>query len=218
MNIYLTIIICITIFFLLWYVKRYDLPLRQLSPRRPLVVGGTNSGLGRIASSTGLRPVGSRDRDVVRVEDSHGNAPDGRVELSSNFLVKNYYQKQNYVKRVVLVIESFKNVENLLVLLRNILGQEIKVDLIILISSDETLKQNRLIHDTCILNKVGGLSFLFKESGNDTILVFIFSEGFNVFSNPRFLKKFLETENNNINGLVKVESANVKADVNKMYS
>jgi hypothetical protein len=122
------------------------------------------------------------------------------------------------VKRVVLVIESFKNVENLLVLLRNILGQEIKVDAIILISSDETLKQNRLIHDTCILNKVGGLSFLFKESGNDTIIVFIFSEGFNVFSNPRFLKKFLETENNNINGLVKVESANVKADVNKMYS
>jgi hypothetical protein len=192
MNIYLTIIICIAIFFLLWYVKSYVSQLDNVSDRM------------RFA------------HPLQQVEDLLDRGiGDG---FSSNFLVKNYYQKQNYMKRVVLVIESFKSVENLLILLRNILSQEIKVDSIILISSDETLKQNSLIHDTCILNKVGGLSFLFKESGNDTIIVFIFSEGFNVFSNPRFLKKFLETENINVNGIVKVESSNVKADVNKMYS
>lgn len=184
MNIYLTIIISITIFFLLWYVA---IPRAAKGPKRPE-----------------LPP-----RRPSSLEAANGS-------VSDNFLVKTYQQRPNYIKRVVLVIESFENVEKLLGVLRNILNQEIRVDSIILISSDRTLKKNGLVRDTCILNKVGGLSFLFKESGNDTILVFIFPEGFNAFSNPYFLKKFIET-NETINGIVKVESSNVKVDINKIY-
>lgn len=139
-----------------------------------------------------------------------------KFNLNDDILVNNYHQKSKYVKRVVLIIESFQNIETLSVLVRNILKQEIKVDAIILISSDETLRNNGLIRDTCILNKVGGLSFLFKESGDDTILVFIFSEGFNVFSDPRFLTKFLATDHR-VDGLVKVDSSTVKVDINKLY-
>lgn len=133
-----------------------------------------------------------------------------------NLLVQNYQQKQNYIKKVVLVIESFTNVEHLLNLLRNILLQEIKVDYIILISQDVTLNNIRLIQNTCILNKIGGLSLLLKESSNDTIIVFIFSEGFNSFKNPKFLKHFLKTKNN-INGIVKIETSSVNVGVDKIY-
>lgn len=209
MNIYLTIIISITIFFLLWYVKRSMeiAPLAQSPERRAF------------GCATRILIEGSK---TPRSHDLMAARFDGHRSQSltmDDFLVKNYHQRPNYMKRVVLVIETFKNVENLLVLLRNILGQEIKVDSIVLISSDQTLKKSGLIRDTCILNKVGGLSFLFKESGNDTILVFIFSEGFNAFSNPHFLKKFIETNGiPRVKGIVKIESSNVKVDINKIYS
>ena len=129
-------------------------------------------------------------------------------DAADNDLVKNYQYKPNYKNKLVLIIESFTNLEHLLTLLRCILKQEIKVDSIILISSDESLNKVQLIQNTCILNKVGGLSFLLKESGNNTTILFIFPVGFGAFIDPQFLKKFIETDTKN-NGLVKVETASV---------
>jgi hypothetical protein len=223
MDIYLTIIIFIVLF--LFCVS---LPF--------LGENATPSAKGSLSRKAESHPVvPRRSGDCTRPRDRKGVIR-GSMRYD-DLLVKTYRERRNYVKRVVLIIESFENVEALVALIRNILNQEIKVDSIILISSDQTLKNNSLIRDTCILNKVGGLSFLFKESGNNTILVFVFSEGFNVFSNPHFLKKFIETNEQNgtpspfgrglafaqrakgipSKGIVKVDLSNVHLDINKIY-
>lgn len=135
---------------------------------------------------------------------------------TDNFLVQNYHKKPSFQKRLVLIIESFENLEDLLTLLRNILQQNIKVDSIILITKDKDLNKVDLIQNTCIINKVGGLTFLLKESGINTILIFVFPECFNAFTNPDFLKKILYT-NSKVNGLVMVETDSVNVDVQKLY-
>jgi hypothetical protein len=135
-------------------------------------------------------------------------------------LVKNYHIKPSYKKKVVLIIEAVvangTNLDQLLTLVRNILTQNIKIDSIVLISQDESLNKVQLIQNTCILNKIGGLSFLLKESGNDTTLVFIFIDGYDNFKDPHFLNKFLESKNR-YNGLVQVDTNSVKVDINKVY-
>jgi hypothetical protein len=132
------------------------------------------------------------------------------------WLSKNYHTKSTFKKKVVLIIESFINLEELLTLIRNILNQDIKIDSIILISRDQSLSKVPLIQNTCVLNKVGGLSFLLKESGNNTILIFIFIEGFDNFKDPHFLNQFL-ISSKKYNGLVKVETNSVNVDIDKVY-
>ena len=145
---------------------------------------------------------------------------------SDDFLVQNYHKKPSFQKRLVLIIETFENLEDLLALLRNILQQDIKVDSIILITKNKDLNKVELVQNTCTINKVGGLTFLLKESGSDTILVFIFPDGFNAFVDPQFLKKFLSTNSIDfepkdkhlkINGLVMVGTNSVNVDVQKLY-
>lgn len=138
--------------------------------------------------------------------------------IEDDFLVYNYHTKPNYLnKRLVLIIETFTDLGNLLTLLRNILKQNIKVDSIILISKNEDLNKVKLINNTCTLNKTGGLSFLLKESGNNTIIIFIFPEGFNAFSNPCFLKQFIKMDKK-INGILKVNTSSVNVEIGKIYS
>ena len=131
-------------------------------------------------------------------------------------LVRMYQEKPKYDKRVVIIIESFRSTAQLLQLLRQILRQEIKVDSIVLVTQDSNISSVELVGHTCIINKVGGLSFLFKESGDDTVLVFIFSNAGNVFSNPRFLKQLLDTDDN-VNGVVQLKTSTVKIDVRTLY-
>lgn len=133
-----------------------------------------------------------------------------------DFLVQNYSGKLRYKQRLVLVIESYNTIEELLTLIRNILKQDIKVDSLVLISSNESLNRVQLIQDTCVLNKIGGLSFLLKESDNNTILLFIFPDSFNAFSNPHFLHTYLKTDGK-VNGLIRVETNSVNVDPNKVY-
>jgi hypothetical protein len=117
---------------------------------------------------------------------------------------------------LVLVIESYNTIEDLLTLIRNILTQDIKVDSLVLISPNESLNRVKLIQDTCVLNKMGGLSFLLKESDNNTIILFIFPDSFNAFSNPHFLNTYLKT-NGKINGLIRVETNSVSVEPSKVY-
>jgi hypothetical protein len=146
------------------------------------------------------------------------------IDDNEAFLVQNYHKKPNYKQRLVLIIEDTSggqakdhNVSQLVTLIKNILNQTIKVDSIILISqNEEKLKKVQLIHNTCLIQKMGGLSFLLKESGKETTIVYIFYNGFNGFSDPQFLKHFLET-NKKINGLLKVENDSVKIDVAQVY-
>jgi hypothetical protein len=142
------------------------------------------------------------------------NTTDG---ISDHSLIKDYQYKPTYHKRLVLIIESFSNIEGLLTLIRNILKQEIKVDSIILVSKNETLNKVQLIQNTCILNKVGGLSFLLKESSNNAILLFIHSDGFDAFSDPQFLTQFLNS-NFSTTGLVKVDTDSVNVDIDRVYT
>jgi hypothetical protein len=137
--------------------------------------------------------------------------------MGDHSLIKNYQYKPTYHKRLVLIIESFSNIEDLLTLIRNILKQEIKVDSIILISKNETLNKVQLIQNTCILNKVGGLSFLLKESSNNTILLFIRSGGFDAFSEPQFLPRFLNSNFSTTN-LVKIDTDSINVDIDRVYT
>lgn len=132
------------------------------------------------------------------------------------FLVQTYQNKLPYHKKLIVIIESFKDQNSLLTFIRNILKQNIKVDSIILISQDKTLSKVNLINNTCILNGVGGLSFFFKESSSNTILLFVFPEGFKAFSQPHFLQNFLST-NIQIDGVVKAENDNYNVNINKVY-
>ena len=138
--------------------------------------------------------------------------------MSDHNLIKNYQYKSTHHKRLVLVIESFSTIEDLLTLIRNILKQEIKVDSIILISQEDiNLSKVQLIQNTCILNKVGGLSLLLKESSNNTILLFIHLDGFDAFSDPQFLTHFLNS-NFSTTGIVKVDTDSVNVDIDKVYT
>lgn len=141
-----------------------------------------------------------------------------KKENLDDMLVQSYLNKQRFPKKVILIIESYNDLGSLLTLIRNILNQNMKVDSIILISqSDSNLDKVNLIHDTCILNQMGGLSFLLKEEADDTILIYIFPVGFYAFSEPYFLSEFLKTSKK-INGVIKVETNSVKVDIDKVYS
>jgi hypothetical protein len=142
---------------------------------------------------------------------------DRQLNSTDRVLIKNYHKKSSYKKKVVLVIEETQNVNYLITLIRNLLTQDIKVDSIILISRDDKLKKYHLIRDTCIINKVGGLTFLFKESSNNTIIVFIYPSAFSSFTNPRLLREFLDSKYQQIDGLIKVETNTAKVNINKIY-
>jgi hypothetical protein len=141
---------------------------------------------------------------------------DNKNLTMDDFLVQNYPNKLSYKQRLVLVIESYNTIEDLLTLIRNILNQNMKVDSLMLISSNNNLNKIKLVKDTCILHKIGGLSFLLKESSKNTIILFLFSECFNAFSDPYFLNKFLTT-NDKINGIVRAETNLVNVELNKVY-
>jgi hypothetical protein len=137
-----------------------------------------------------------------------------------DYLVQNYHTKAKFNKRLILIIEFLENVDGqidlLLMCIRNILRQKIKVDSIILVTQNEDLKKVPIVFNTCIFNKVGGLSFFFKESREDTTLVYIFSSAFNAFKNPNFLQYFL-TSNVSVDGLIKAQTDLVKVDIDKVY-
>lgn len=132
-------------------------------------------------------------------------------------LVLKYHMKENFKQKVVLIIEKFDNLQELLTLIRNILKQTIRVNSIILITDDEKLKKVKLLHNTCIFNKLGGLSLLFKESSAFTKLVFISPTSFKAFSNPNFLKFFL-THQIKLDGLIQVNNNEILSDINMAYS
>ena len=140
-----------------------------------------------------------------------------KAPTMDDILVQNYSDKSSYKQRLVLVIESYNTIEDLLTLIRNILTQNIKVDSLVLISPNESLNRVKLIQNTCVLNKMGGLSFLLKESDNNTIILFIFPDSFNAFSNPHFLNTYLKT-NGKINGLIRVETNSVSVEPSKVYN
>jgi hypothetical protein len=140
-----------------------------------------------------------------------------KAPTMDDILVQNYSDKSSYKQRLVLVIESYNTIGDLLTLVRNILTQNIKVNSLVLISPNENLNKVKLIQETCILNKMGGLSFLLKESDNNTIILFIFPDSFNAFSNPHFLNTYLKT-NGKINGLIRVETNSVSVEPSKVYN
>lgn len=133
-----------------------------------------------------------------------------------DLLVLNYHKKPSYSRKVVIVIESFENLKCLITLIKNILNQCIKVDSIILISENSNLKKVPLLHNTCIFNKVGGKTLLMKESGNNTIIIFVSLGGDKAFYEPHFIKKFL-TQEMVINGLSKVETDKINIDIKQVY-
>lgn len=139
-----------------------------------------------------------------------------KTPTMDDILVQNYSDKSSYKQRLVLVIESYNTIEDLLTLIRNILTQDIKVDSLVLISPNESLNRVKLIQDTCVLNKMGGLSFLLKESDNNTIILFIFPDSFSAFSNPHFLNTYLKTDGK-VNGLIRVETNSVSVEPSKVY-
>jgi hypothetical protein len=130
-------------------------------------------------------------------------------------MIQNYQLKPFYKKKVVLIIENFDDLNCLLTLIRYVLHQTVKVNSIILIS--ESSLHHDLIYNTCVINKLGGLSILLKESSKDTIILYIFPEALKAFYDPNFLKKILETQIK-VKGIVKVETNKVKVDISKVYT
>jgi len=152
------------------------------------------------------------------------NLNDGLTEVekglqsqSEELMVLNYHKKPSYSKKVVIVIESFQDLKCLTTLIKNILNQCIKVHSIILISENSSLKKVPLLHNTCIFNKIGGKTMLVKESGNDTIIIFVFSGGDKAFYEPHFIEQFV-TKEIKINGLFKVETSKAKIDISQVYN
>lgn len=136
-----------------------------------------------------------------------------------DLLVSDYHKKKRFSNKVVLIIESFHDLNRLLTLIRNILNQNLKVDSIILITQNaDVFKKVKLIHNTCIFNQVGGLSMCLKESCKDTILIYIYPEGFNAFNDPNFLENYLKDAINPIPwGILKVDNNLTKVPINKVY-
>jgi hypothetical protein len=153
---------------------------------------------------------------IIFIGYSVSDLKSNKIKQNDNLMIQNYQLKPFYKKKVVLVIENFDNLNCLLTLIRYVLHQTVKVNSIILIS-ELSLHHHDLIYNTCVVNKLGGLSILLKESSKDTIILYVFPEALKGFYDPNFLKEILETQIR-IKGIVKVETNKVKVDISKVYT
>ncbi|AHL67546.1 hypothetical protein DH26_gp051 [Chloriridovirus anopheles1] len=107
-------------------------------------------------------------------------------------MLEMYRSKPLFKKRVVLVIESYDSLRSLEELLENILKQNFKVDLIILIEKNSRPVANiRIVKDTCVINRVGRLSIPFKQGSRNTLLLFLFPLCFSRFKDPALLSEIV---------------------------
>jgi hypothetical protein len=134
-------------------------------------------------------------------------------------LVNSYQNKpRSLASRVVLIIESVEeyNVFSITNLLRNLLRQETKVDSIILVVPNPELagqlKSVDLIKATCIIQKTGGLTNVFKESGDDTTLLFVSNKAFDDFSNNQHIQRCLKEPK--LRGIIKLVNKDLVVDIN----
>ena len=122
--------------------------------------------------------------------------------------------------RVVLIIESFQNVNTLVALLRNLLQQSTKVDSIVLVVPNPDLARALdavdLVKATCVIQKVGGLSIVFKESGDDTVLLFVNNDAFDDFNDHRHIQRCYSNEPKQ-RGVVRLANKHLVVDINQVF-
>lgn len=108
--------------------------------------------------------------------------------------ITSYIKKPQLDKKVIIVIESYETLSDLTKFIHNLLNQTVRVNSIILIQKDHSyLHDIKILKDTCIFSKTGGLSLLFKEKSKDAIILFLFSN-FSNFKDPTFLNRYLNYE------------------------
>jgi hypothetical protein len=109
--------------------------------------------------------------------------------------------------------------DKLITLLRNLLKQSTKVDSIVLVVPNQelasTLNMVDLIKATCVIQKVGGLSIVFKESGEDTVLLFVNNDAFDDFHNNQHLQRCLTEPNQR--GILRLANRDLSIDINHVF-
>lgn len=146
-----------------------------------------------------------------------GKSSDATDSGYSDNLVLNYYTKPSFSKRVVLVIEAYDTLHNLNNLIKNILSQTFKVNSIILINRQNIdFSNDKLIKQTCIINKIGELSIFFKEREQNTIILFLFPLSFTKFENKAFLDHIIH-QKHMCNDLLMVNTNEIIVDIDKVY-
>jgi hypothetical protein len=135
-------------------------------------------------------------------------------------LIKNYQTKKSFKHKVVMVIEDYNNnVQLLEQFLHNVLRQNVKVASLVLVTDGVALDKIALIKNTCVLNKVGGMSFMFKETDANTVVMFVYASGFAEFEDPDFLEKFIDGSifPQHKHSIFKTKCGDVEAHIGKVY-
>jgi hypothetical protein len=156
-----------------------------------------------------------------------------RATIEEEFLINDYRNKPRTLNsRVVLIIENTDRrriqdpvsrtsdwLDKLITLLRNLLKQSTKVDSIVLVVPNQelasTLNMVDLIKATCVIQKVGGLSIVFKESGEDTVLLFVNNDAFDDFHNNQHLQRCLTEPNQR--GILRLANRDLSIDINHVF-
>jgi hypothetical protein len=161
-----------------------------------------------------------------------------RATIEEEFLINDYRNKPRTLNsRVVLIIENNFSVtdrrastsggglrvpdwlDKLITMLRNLLKQSTKVDSIVLVVPNQelasTLNMVDLIKATCVIQKVGGLSIVFKESGEDTVLLFVNNDAFDDFHNNQHLQRCLTEPNQR--GILRLANRDLSIDINHVF-
>lgn len=164
-----------------------------------------------VATGTGISKGSDTGTGSSRSDERRSGAAD---------VIKNYQNKPTFYKNVIISIEAYDGINDLIGLLESILSQTIKVSLVVLIDSKQEqqhLKKIPIIKDMCIFNKVGGTSLLFKQSNKDTIILFLFGN-FIKFSDPQFLDLFLNDPSYVAEDIIKIDCNEYNIPIQTVYT
>lgn len=173
-------------------------------------------GYGWAKPSSSLSSEGGAESKILLVD----NGIEGAELVENAELVKNYQTKKSFKHKVVMVIEEYdNNVQSLQQFLRRLLAQNVKVASLVLVDEGLGLDKIALIKSTCVINKVGGMSFLFKETNPDTMVVFVYASAFAEFQDPDFLEKFILGSVSPLHkhSIFKTRCGDVQAEIGKVY-
>lgn len=128
-------------------------------------------------------------------------------------LIAAYKTKPAVTERTVLVVQDATSISQVEELLRNVLLQTVRVDRIVLIAMPSAA-QSGLVDATCVVQMVGGLPVLFKESDRNTTFLFVFPHAFSYFADHTVVERL--DAGASVSGVVKIRHSDTEIDLHSV--
>lgn len=139
--------------------------------------------------------------------------------------IRAYREKPKASGKVILIVESYGDrIENLNTMLWSVLRQTVRVDSISVVarSDDEVerLSSSNIARQSCVVSRIGGLTWFLKELDDDAVFLFVFSEGLYEFEDPTFVESYLADRRDAaaVVGVVKAPVKDYLVQLNEVYN